>query len=224
MLVRSGSLLLRAHVDHSANTASERRAAVLYLHGQFAFTHEAAVQAQRFRDAGFVTMTLVLRGENGQDGAFSLYYDEVDDVLAAAEALASLPSVDPSRVMIAGHSAGAVLAMLAAAASDRFAKVASISGWPDLRPVLRYYPSYAVFDARDERELEMRSPVDFMGSIRAPLRMYFGSEEIELRPHVYRAVERARRSDCDTSATMVAGNHFTATIPAIEAIIRWFRE
>ena len=48
---------------------------------------------------------MALRGENGQPGAFSMFYDEVEDVLAAAEYLAKLPDVDPARVFVSGHSA-----------------------------------------------------------------------------------------------------------------------
>jgi hypothetical protein len=36
----------------------------------------------------------VLRGENGQQGKYSLFYNEVEDIVAAAEYLAKLPSID----------------------------------------------------------------------------------------------------------------------------------
>jgi len=59
-------------------------------------------------------MVPVLRGENGQPGNFTFFYDEVDDVLAAAEALAQRTYVDANRMFISGHSAGGTLTMLAA--------------------------------------------------------------------------------------------------------------
>ena len=46
-----------------------------------------------------------------------MFYDEVDDVLAAAEALAGLPDVDTGQLYVAGHSAGGTLALLAAMSS-----------------------------------------------------------------------------------------------------------
>ncbi len=39
-------------------------------------------------------MMPIFRGENGQSGAFSCFYDEVDDVPAAAEYLIKQPYVD----------------------------------------------------------------------------------------------------------------------------------
>ncbi len=39
-------------------------------------------------------MIPILRGENGQPGSYTMFYDEVDDVLAASAALASLPYSD----------------------------------------------------------------------------------------------------------------------------------
>ena len=40
--------------------------------------------AQPYRDAGYIVMIPILRGENGQPGFYTMFYDEVDDVLGAA--------------------------------------------------------------------------------------------------------------------------------------------
>ena len=64
--------------------------------------------------AGFVVLIPMLRGENGLPGSYSMFYDEVDDVLAAAEVLALTPGVDANRLYVAGHSVGGTLTMLAA--------------------------------------------------------------------------------------------------------------
>ena len=78
----SGPLRLKAWVNRPAD-ASRQLPAVLFLHGGFAFTSDDWEQSKPYRDAGFVVLTPMLRGENGQPGAFSYFYDEVDDVLAA---------------------------------------------------------------------------------------------------------------------------------------------
>ena len=72
-----------------------------------------------------------LRGENGLPGSYSMFYDEVEDVLAAADALARLSYVDAGRLSVAGHSVGGTLTLLAALASNKFRAAASFSGSPD---------------------------------------------------------------------------------------------
>jgi hypothetical protein len=89
---QSGGLRLTAWVNQGSGDL--KRPAVLFLHGGFAFGTDDWDQAQPFRDAGFVVMARILRGENGQPGVFSLFYEELEDVLSAAEALAALPEVE----------------------------------------------------------------------------------------------------------------------------------
>ena len=130
---RSGDLILKAFVTPDPGDG-RRHPAVLFLHGGFAFGGDDWDMPQPYRDAGFVVMIPILRGENGQPGSYTMFYDEVDDVLAASAALASLPYTDSSRIFVSGDGAGGTLAMLAAMASDRFRAAASLSGSPDRRP------------------------------------------------------------------------------------------
>src|SRR5215469_10262375 len=111
----------------------------------------------------------------GQPGAFSYFYDEVDDVLAAAEYLAKQSYVDPNRVFLAGHSVGGTLTLLAALASRRFRAATSFSGaafWPEFAE-----SKSLPFDRRDPQEIRMRSPIAYASSFHCPLRMYFGTRE-----------------------------------------------
>ena len=101
----SGGLRLKAYLSRPSSD-DRKRPAVLVLHGGFAFGEGQWDMARQFREAGFVVMMPVLRGENGQAGDFTLFYDEVDDVLAAAHTLAALPSIDASRIYVCGHSVG----------------------------------------------------------------------------------------------------------------------
>src|SRR5262249_31419372 len=125
---RSGELRLKAWTNQPPREAGKKLPAGPYPHGGWAFGAGDWEQAQPVRGAGFIVLMPWLRGENGQPGAFTMFYDEVDDVLAAAEHLARLPYVDPARVYVAGHSAGGTLTMLAAMASKRFRAAASLSG------------------------------------------------------------------------------------------------
>ncbi len=62
--------------------------------------------ASGFRDAGIVMMYPSLRGGNNSPGYIETFYGEVDDVLAAAKALAALDYVDAKRIYLGGHSSG----------------------------------------------------------------------------------------------------------------------
>src|SRR4051812_23727675 len=84
----AGGLRLKAYLSRPTND-DRKRPAVLVLHGGYAYGEGQWEMARTFRDAGFVVMMPVLRGENSQAGDFTLFYDEVDDVLAAANTLAA---------------------------------------------------------------------------------------------------------------------------------------
>jgi dipeptidyl aminopeptidase/acylaminoacyl peptidase len=175
---RSGELTLKAWTHRPTGDQTSKHPAVLYLHGGWAFDLDDWEQARPLRDAGFVVLIPIVRGENGQPGNFSMFYDEVDDVLAAADHLANLPWVDPKRLYVAGHSAGGTLTMLAAMASDRFRAAASISGSPDrVAFVNGGYQNAVPFDLKDIREFQVRSPVAYATSFKCPARLYYGSEE-----------------------------------------------
>lgn len=79
--------------------------------------------ARAFREAGMVLMLPALRGMNGNPGKPECFLGEVDDILAAADYLATRPDVDPERIYLGGHSTGGTMALLAAASTDRFRAV-----------------------------------------------------------------------------------------------------
>ena len=112
---QSGGLTLTAYISPPP-ADGVKHPAVLFLHGGFAFGDDDWEMARPYRDAGFVVLAPVLRGENGQPGDFTLFFEEVNDVLAAAEALSQVSYVDVQHMFVAGHSAGGTLAALAAMA------------------------------------------------------------------------------------------------------------
>ncbi|ESQ75335.1 S9 family peptidase [Asticcacaulis sp. AC402] len=82
--------------------------------------------ASAYVKAGIVTMFPSLRGGNRNPGQIEGLYGEVDDVLAAADYLASQPYVDPNRIYLGGHSTGGTLVLLTAETrGDRFRAVFS---------------------------------------------------------------------------------------------------
>jgi acetyl esterase/lipase len=220
----SGGLKLKAWVNQPA-AGDAPKPAVVFLHGGFAFDTQDWDQCQPFRDAGFVTMTPILRGENGQPGNYTLFYDEVDDALAAAEALAGTPGVDPNRIYVAGHSAGGTLAMLAAMTSPRFKACAAFSGSPDQVTFVREEPGVeAPFDQSDPNEFAMRSPLAYPNSFKCPARLYFGNEELPFKFSTERLAEKARGHKQDVQAVEIVGDHMTAVDPAMRQAITFFQQ
>jgi dienelactone hydrolase len=219
---RSGDLRLKAWVNRPEQT-TRRYPAVLYLHGGFAFGMGDWDQCKPYRDAGFVVLAPMLRGENGQPGAFSYFYDELDDVLAAADYLSKQPYVDASRLFVAGHSVGGNLTLLAAMASQRFRAAAAVSSAPDQAVVIKRGSDYP-FDKTDPRELLLRSATAYAGSFKCPVSIYYGTEEINIHLMSQRTAALARERGLDVQASQIEGNHGTCVPEAIKQSIAFFQK
>jgi formylglycine-generating enzyme required for sulfatase activity/dienelactone hydrolase len=219
---RSGDLRLRAWVNAPAD-GRQRRPAVLFLHGGFNFDASDWYKTIPYRDAGFVVLSPILRGENGQPGSFSYFYDEVDDVLAAAAYLAAQPYVDPERLFLAGHSVGGTMTLLTALTSGRFCAAAAFSGAP-------FWPYFTEdkdlpFDRSDPREVQVRSPVAYAAGFKCPLRIYYGTDEAWFfGPMNRRIAALAKRRGLDVEAAAVEGGHRTHLPKAIAQSIAFFEK
>jgi dienelactone hydrolase len=220
----SGSLSLRAWVGMPPGE-TRRPPVVVFVHGGFGFGQEDFDMAAPYRAAGFAVVTPILRGENGQPGSFSLFYDEAADVLALAQFLRRQSYVDGTRLYLAGHSSGGTVALLAAMAGREFRAVATFSASPDQVLFVRHgiRPADVPFDSEDERELQMRSPLAYAASLKAPARLYFGSEEGFFRLGTERLAAAAAAAGLDVSARRVPGTHMSAVPAEIAASIDFFR-
>jgi pimeloyl-ACP methyl ester carboxylesterase len=226
----SGELRLKAWMS-GHRQADQRLPAVLFLHGGFEFGAADWDMALPYWEAGFVVMVPMLRGENGQAGTFSFLYNEVDDVLAAAEYLSQHPAIDPTRIYLAGHSAGGTLTLLAIEASGRFRAAASFDGSPDQQLLYHgrakkpgAYPE-VVFDPNDTRELQVRSPLAYALSVKTPVRLYYSYEAsvITKRPS-QRFAELASMGGIDAEAVSVWGTHMSHVARAMPPSIDFFRQ
>lgn len=223
----SGNLRLRAWLSRPS-LGSQKYPVVLFLHGGFCFDATDWEQTKQFRDAGFIVMLPNRRGENGLPGNFTMFYDEVDDVIAAAEYLRQQSFVDQKRIYVAGLSTGGTLTMLAALAYPRFRAAASFSGSPDLSG----YTQHAVlignegdipFDYRNARELELRSAWAYAAGFKCPARLYYGTEETHFALSTQPTAALAGKHSLDVQAIAVPGGHTSAEDEEIRRAIAFFQ-
>jgi dienelactone hydrolase len=203
--------------------AEPKRPAVLFLHGGFAADADDWQMAQPYRDAGYVVMLPLLRGENGQPGDYTMFYNEVEDVLAAANYLVARPDVDATHLYLAGHSVGGTLVLLAAMTTDRFRGAASFSGSPDQIAWSKGQQALIPFDTGDMHEFQMRSPIAFATSFKCPVRIYYGSREKYFDSSSRRTASLAQQKQLDVEAISVPGDHFGAVPEEIQQSIKFFR-
>ncbi len=222
----SGDLHLKAWLQQLRGE-TRKHPAVLFLHGGFGFDYPDDWDISKpYREAGFVVLTPILRAENGQPGAFSFYYDEVDDVLAAADYLRNQPYVDANRLYLAGPSAGGTLALLAAMTSKQFRAAASFSASPDQVLFCKHLKRTGdvPVDITNLRELEMRSPLAYAASLKCPTRIFYGSQE----PHLYATsqltAKLAKEHGLDVDAIKIEGDHSSSVLPGIKQSILFFEE
>lgn len=129
--------------------------------------------AKAYREAGLIMMYPTLRGSFNNPGTQESFYGEVDDVLAAADYLASLDYVDPKRIYLGGHSTGGTLALLVAQASNRFRAV--ISFGPVSDPA-GYGAEALTYDPNNAKEAKLRAPIHYLEALKTPTFVIEGSE------------------------------------------------
>ena len=103
---------------------------------------------------------------NTDTGGKEFFYGEVDDVLAAADHLATLPYVDAQYIYLGGHSTGGTLALLTAEASTRFKAVFAFGAVSRMNR----YPASLVPDSilENSSENRLRSPIHWLDGISTP--------------------------------------------------------
>jgi dipeptidyl aminopeptidase/acylaminoacyl peptidase len=221
----SNGLQLKAWITDPPTDGKLHRA-IIYCHGGFSFGTDDWEQSQPYRDAGFIVMMPMLRGENGNPGDFEMFYGEVDDAIAAGNYLANLPGVDKKHLFIAGHSAGGTIANLASLLPSPFAAAASFGGHLEIKDFLAD-PSFRAitpFDPDDAGEVRMRSAQSFLPAIRTPLLVVAGSQEGWLVPSLRALERRPPQTQKELLTAVVPGDHFSAVKEAIARSIAFFNK
>jgi acetyl esterase/lipase len=207
-----------------APEGSARQPAIIWLFGGFgnsigseAWTPAPADNDQSaiaFAEAGVVTMYPSLRGGNDNPGVMESFYGELDDVLAAADFLRSLPYVDPNRVYLGGHSTGGTLALLTAEYSDRFRGVFAFGPVAD---VMSYGKEELVFDTSNPKECELRAPIRWLHGIHTPTFVFEGTAG-QSNIDALRQLSRACKNPAVRFIAVKGADHFSILAPASRLI------
>ncbi|WP_245582448.1 alpha/beta hydrolase family protein [Neorhizobium lilium] len=217
-----GSIQLIAWLS-SYEPSLKLKPAVLFLHGGNATGDGHWELMKPYVDAGFVVLLPSFRGENGQDGAFSGFYDETSDALAAAHYLESLPGIDKDRLFLAGHSNGGTLSLLSSMTRRFRASVPISAGVNSWRFFSRYTEDIR-FDVSDPREFLMRSSVCFGPSLKCPTLLLRGTEERPFDRDHQLLMDRARAAGVSIEAKMLPGTHNGVVPGAVHESIRFFNQ
>jgi alpha/beta superfamily hydrolase len=169
--------------------------------------------AEAFRRAGIVLMFPTLRGGNDNPGHKEGLFGEVDDVLAAIDFIAGQSFVDPRRVYLGGFSTGGTLALLVAGSTDRCRAVFSFGPAHD---VSGYDPALLPFDTSDPREVELRSPIHWLGGIRRKTVVFEGADGGNVESLL--AMRRACRNEKVSFYLVKGAGHVTVLGPVAEVI------
>ncbi len=206
-----------------APAGGAKHPAILFLHGGFAIGAEDWDMGRPYEQAGYVVMMPVLRAENGQAGSYSMFYNEVSDVMDALTYLSKVPYVDSSHIYLAGHSVGGTLVQLSALTASGFKAAASFSGAPDPIAWSKGQPEVIPFDANQIKEFQMRSSLAFATSFKCPTRLYYGSKEQWCAVPSQLTAGRAKTKGLNVEAVEVAGDHFSAVPEEIKQSLAFFQ-
>ncbi|MBN7807120.1 S9 family peptidase [Agrobacterium rosae] len=218
----NGSIELVAWLSNYT-PSKKLKPAVLFLHGGNATGDGHWALMKPYWEAGFVVLLPSFRGENGQKGNYSGFYDETSDALAAASYLESLPGIDPDRVFLAGHSNGGTLSLLASM-TRKFRAAVPISAGVNSWRYFNRYTDEVCFDDSNPQEFVMRSSVCFGPSLKCPTLLLRGTEERPFDADHKLLMERVQSAGMRIDNMLLPGNHNGVVPGAVVESIRFFNQ
>lgn len=220
---QSGDLNLQAWISKIPDD-TKKYPAVVYAHGGFAFDKEDWDNIKPYLDAGFIVMTPTFRGENGNPGNFEFLYGEVDDLINAGKYLANQKNIDSSKIFLAGHSCGGSLSMLVSLLPSPYSAIATFGASPDQEFTFSHgWEKDASFDLKNPKEIELRSPIDYIYCLHKPLYVYVGKDDTLYKDSSTKLVLKAVDYGVNVNMIYVNGDHTTSLKNSIEESVGVFK-
>lgn len=164
--------------------------------------------ASQYRESGIIMMFPTLRGGNDNLGKIEDNFGEVDDVIAAAKKMSTLPYVDPNQIYLGGHSTGGSLVLLVSEVASQTA--------PDLfKAVVSYGPALKINWGNDREvdfDYRLRSPEYFLDEIRVPTFVIEGVKELSDVSRLESICKSTRNANL-TCLFIKPYNHFSILAP-----------
>lgn len=227
----SGELQLAAWYAAPLGSSNSRSApALVYFHGDFAFGPDDFEAVRLFVNAGYVVMTPMLRGENGNPGDFELLWGEIDDARAAVEFVAALPSVDRSRIYAFGHSIGGGIAAMLSLYPELPLRATGSSGGIYMPETFgRWAQSeqnqeLVRFDPTDPDEIELRVLGPNLPWMVHRHIAFVGDEDPWFVRNAGELEARAWSMGKPFERVVVAGDHMSSLAPALGAFLELTRQ
>jgi hypothetical protein len=215
----SGALELAAWIAVPPGPDAPPRPVFVYAHGGFAIGAEDFDDVRAAYDAGFIVFMPILRGENGNPGDYELAFGEVDDLRASIAFVRTFPGVDAQHIALIGHSAGGMVASLAALAPDLPVELtASIGGIYSPERVCAISAG-EVFDSNDPEECRLRSLLPFAAQLPRVHRAYLGLHDIGIRQQMGDIQRAVASSNGRLVVIDVPGDHRGSIAPAVADFI-----
>jgi dienelactone hydrolase len=189
---------------------------LVYLHGGFALGEQDLADCTPFVKAGFAVWAPAFRGENGNPGDYELLYGELDDARAAVRFVPKLEGVDPSRVVVFGHSSGGMLSALLALSPDLPVRDTGSAGGlygPDLFD----HMDLPFVDSPTERRLRLFAP--YTRQLKQPHFACVGDHDGMVRPVVEAAGAIAAKAHVQLATAVVSGDHLRSLAPCMEQFL-----
>ncbi|MFN8706757.1 MAG: alpha/beta hydrolase family protein, partial [Planctomyces sp.] len=211
----SGELQLKAWIARPSGSSEEKHPALVYFHGGFAFGAEDFEVCRDFLKDGFVVMTPVLRGENGNPGQFELFFGEVEDGCAAVRWLAAQPYVKRDQIFAFGHSAGGGITTMMSLFEDLPLHHCGSAGGLYTAEILSEWSNLIPFDTSDPEEFRQRVLIGNVRDMKRNHFAYLGTDDTITASAV---LNSAREVGADSMLTIsqLTGDHFSSLKLAAE--------
>jgi pimeloyl-ACP methyl ester carboxylesterase len=178
----------------SCTARGQRRGSVVYLHGVADNRSSAVGVIDWFTQRGFDVVAYDSRAHGQSDGSVCTYgFYEKRDLKRVIDSLA------PEPVLLMGNSLGAAVAIQAAAGDERVAGVIAAEAFSDLQTIVtervpRILPRHLItraFEVAEERghfDVAGVSPVAAAASLRMPVLLIHGADDVNTRPEHSRRI------------------------------------